>query len=284
VFATYKWLRPASDSAATSGATGSLAILPFGNATGDQSLDSLGLAIADMVRSQLGQSDRLQLVASDRIHQILRDLRITTVTDDQGMLRRIADFTNADAIVAGRYFKVGNQIRLAAAIYDPRRNTPVSVSAEAPSENELLTAVSELTRSIRSNLALSSSVVKELETHVLKPSSQSVQALRLYSEGMELLRSGSNQAAIQRFEGAAAADPNFALAYSRLGQTYQALGFGRDAEKHSTRAVSLSDRLPTEERYIVLGTHARITGDVDKAIDAYQNLAKALPGDTQVQF
>ena len=279
----YKWLRSSGDPAPTK-VTSSLAILPFGNATGDQSLDSLGLAIADMVRGQLGQSDRLRIVASDRVHQILRDLRVQAATDDSGMLRRIAEFTNADTIVAGRYFKVGSQIRLAAVIHDPRRESPVNVSAEAASESELLAAVSTLTESIRANLTLTSSVVKELQTRALKPSSQSVQALRLYSEGMDLLRNGSNQEAVKRFEAATAADPNFALAFSKLGYTYNALGFGRDAEKHSSRAVSLSDQLPPEEKYLVLGSHARITGEADKAIDAFQNLAKLLPGDTQVHF
>ncbi len=55
----------------------SLAILPFRNASGDSSLDWLGPSLAEMLRTDIGRSASLRTVPSDRLHQILRDLRIS---------------------------------------------------------------------------------------------------------------------------------------------------------------------------------------------------------------
>ena len=49
----------------------SLAILPFRNSTGDSSLDWLTDGLAEMLRTDIGQSAMLRSVSSDRLHQIL---------------------------------------------------------------------------------------------------------------------------------------------------------------------------------------------------------------------
>ena len=82
----------------------SLAILPFRNASGDPALDWLGPSLAEMLRTDVGQSSYLRTVSSDRLHQILRDLRITPDSShDPETLRRLAEFTNADRLVLGQY-------------------------------------------------------------------------------------------------------------------------------------------------------------------------------------
>ena len=44
----------------------SLAILPFRNASGDPSLDWLGPGLAEILRSEIGQSATLRTISSDR--------------------------------------------------------------------------------------------------------------------------------------------------------------------------------------------------------------------------
>jgi len=58
--------------------------------------------------------------------------------------------------------------------------------------------------------------IKDLQAKALTPSSQSVQALRYYNEGVQLTRQGKNLEAVKQFEAATKEDPNFALAYSKL--------------------------------------------------------------------
>ncbi len=55
----------------------SLAVVPFRNASGDPSLDWIGGSLAEMLTTDVGQSSQLRLVSSDRMHQLLQELRIS---------------------------------------------------------------------------------------------------------------------------------------------------------------------------------------------------------------
>src|SRR6266436_3919774 len=88
----------------------SLAILPFHNASTDVTMDWLGPSLAEMLRTDVGQSASLRTVSSDRLHQILKDLRIPENADfDPDTLKRLAEFSSADTLVWGRYVKLGEQ-------------------------------------------------------------------------------------------------------------------------------------------------------------------------------
>ena len=74
------------------------------------------------------------------------------------------------------------------------------------------------------------------------------------------------------------------MAFSKLAQTYAALGYDDKAEQASRRAVALSDNLPRADRYLIQANHASIMHDTAKAIAAYENLTKVNPDDTDAQF
>lgn len=262
-----------------------LAILPFRNASGDASLDWMGSSLADMLSTDVGQSAYLRPVSSDRLRQVLHDLQITPdATSDAATLQRITSMMNADTVVSGQYAKFGDQIRIDATLRDLKQDRGVSFNAEAPSEKDLLTAVDQLAKKIRDNLALSPKIVNELKAQSFKPSSKSLDAIRLYSEGVELAGTGNNLEALKKFQASTQADPGFALAYARLGQTFANLGQDDEAEQVSRKAVELAESLPVREKYEIGASHARIMKDYPKAIEAYENLAKASPEDTNVQF
>ena len=263
----------------------SLAILPFRNASGDPSLDWLGSSLAEWLSTDVGNSSYLRTVSSDRLLQILHDLRITAdSTPDPDTLRRLAEFSNAETVVWGQYAKLGEQIRIDATLRDLKRDRTATLKAEAPNQGALPGAVDGLAQAIRENLALSASEMKELQAQAFKPTSKSLPGLRDYNEGLQLLRQGKNLEAQKRFETATKEDPEFALAYAKLGQTYANLGYDNEAEQASRKAVDLSESLPAQEKYRIVASHAQIMKDYPKAIEAYENMAKVLPDDTQVQF
>jgi tetratricopeptide (TPR) repeat protein/predicted Ser/Thr protein kinase len=263
----------------------SLAVIPFQNTSGDASWDWLGPSLADMLSTDVGQSAHLRAVSSDRVQQVFHDLRIApNSVVDSTTLGRVAEFTNADTLVWGQYTKLGDQIRIDATLQDRKHNRTIQVKAEAASQQDLSAAVDRLAGMIRENLALSPDVVKELQAQSFKPTSTSVDALRDYNQGMQLLRQGSNLEAKKDLEAATKEDPQFAVAYSRLGEAYSALGYDADAEQASRHAVDLSQNLPLAQRYFIEASLARITKDNQKALAAYENLAKSFPDNLDVQF
>jgi tetratricopeptide (TPR) repeat protein/predicted Ser/Thr protein kinase len=263
----------------------SLAVMPFQNASGDDSWDWLGPSLSDMLSTDVGQSSHLRTVPPDRMQQVLHDLRIAPNSPiDSTSLGRVADFTNADTLVWGQYTKLGDQIRIDATVQDRKHNRTTKVKSEASNQKDLPQAVDRLAAMIRQNLSLSSDLVKELQAQSFKPNSSSVEALRNYNEGLQLLRQGNNLEAQKRLLAATTADPQFADAFSRLGEAYSALGYDSDAEQASRRAVELNQNLPLAQRYFMEASFARVTKNNQKAIAAYQNLAKSFPDNLDVLY
>jgi eukaryotic-like serine/threonine-protein kinase len=284
VFRSRRAGRPTVSAVATNRPV-SLAILPFRNASGDSSLDWLGPSLAEMLRTDVGRSASLRTVPSDRIHQILRDLRISAdSTFDPATLLKLAKFSNADTVIWGQYLKFGNEIRIDATLQDVQRQRSIPLKAQAPSQSGLQAAIDQLAQSIRDGLSLSSDALAELKATAFKPSTKSLEALRAYNEGLQLARQGKQSEALKKFQESIQADPEFALAYAKLGQTYASLGYDTEAEQSSRHAVELSEKLPAPEKYLINAGHARIVNDTDKAIAAYETLAKASPDDSEVNF
>jgi len=264
----------------------SLAILPFRNSSGDAKDDWIGSSVADMLSTDIGQSAHLHTVSTDRLHQVLSDLHVgPETTVDQETLRRVAQFSNADVVVSGQYARFGDQIVINATIRDLVHDQNVPVKAQALVK-DLPSAIDSLADSVRKNLSLSADVVDELKAQSFKPNSKSVEALREYGEGAVLMRAGKYIDALKHLQSATNLDPEFALAFSKLADAQSELGFQSDAEQSSIRATELAhnQNLPLPEKYLISASNARIMKDNKKAIVAYENLSKSLPGDVDVQY
>ncbi len=134
------------------------------------------------------------------------------------------------------------------------------------------------------NLRSPDDVLKELKASSFQPVSQSVAALRAYNLGIGLQRDGKNLEAQKQFEdGDQGKIPSFALAFSRLAQTYSSLGYDDEAEQSAQKAVTLSQDLPEAEKYLIAAIRSQVTKNYPEAIKAYENLAKASPGNSDVQ-
>jgi eukaryotic-like serine/threonine-protein kinase len=262
-----------------------LAIIPLRNASGDASLNWLGGSLAEVLRTEVGQSAEFRTVSPDRLQQVMSDLRIAPDSEiAPSDLQRIADFTKAKLLVWGQYARVGDKIRIDAKLDDLKGQHTVPLNVEAAGETALLGAADKLAQTIQQNLSLGRGSVQNLKAAAFKPSSNSLEAIRAYTQGMAKARQGNYIDAVKEFESATTADANFALAYSMLGQTYARLGHDRDAEQSATRSVELSSNLPPVEKYIVQAVNAKIGNNYQQALNAYQNLERLMPSDPQVQF
>jgi tetratricopeptide (TPR) repeat protein/predicted Ser/Thr protein kinase len=269
---------------ATSGPALSLAILPFRNASGDPGLDWLGPSLADMLSTDVGQSASLRTVSQDRLHQVFSDLRIApNASIDPTTLRSLAEFSSADTLVSGQYARFGGQIRIDATLQDLKRDRTVPIKIDAIDEKDIPGAVDRLAASIRDNLAMSSDAIQELKASSFQPSSHSAPALRDYNQGIQFLRDGKNLDAVKALQSATTEDPGFALAYSRLADADAALGYDGDAEQASRKAIELSQSLPPVEKYLIEASHAKVVKDNKRAIQAYENLAKSMPENSDVE-
>jgi len=288
VLATAGWIFRAKLFSASSqqvaGPQVSLAILPFRNASGDSSLDWLGSSLSDMLSTDVGQSSRLRSVSQERLHQLITDLRLApNASLDPTTLQRLAEFSNADTLVWGQYARFGGSIRIDATLQDIKHDRSVPLKIDVGSEKEIPGAIDKLADSIRQTLSLPQGVVKELKASSFQPTSQSIDALRDYNQGIESQRDGKNLDAQKKLLVAVKEDPNFALAYGRLAQAYSSLGYDTEAEESAKKAVELDSGLPDAEKYLISAIELQVLKNYPEAIKAYQNLAKVAPDNSDVQ-
>jgi tetratricopeptide (TPR) repeat protein len=264
----------------------SLAVLPFRNATGDPALDSLGTSLSEVLATDLGESSHVRTVPSERLHQVLGDLRIDSSANlSPSELSRIANFASAQSILWGQYVKFGDEIRIDATLQDLDQRVTTPLKATAKHQSDLLEAVALLAGSVQQTLAAGSAdVLSQLKATAWRPSTHSFDALRLYNEGLQLSRNGNHQTALKRFEEAVQEDSGFALAFSALAQTYANLGYDAQASQFSRQALQMSESLPVQERYLIEATHYRIGNDREKGIETYEKLLKISPGNARIHF
>ena len=262
-----------------------LAILPFRNASGDASLDWLGSSLAEMLRTDVGESEGFRTVSPDRLREVVTALGITPDTQvDSDLTHRVAGFTDADLVLDGQYVKFGNAIRIDARLEDIAHQRTIPLKVEAQNQDALLASVDELAKLVQRGLALAPSAIRQMRASAFTPTSKSVAALKDYSQGLSLLRQGNPLDAVKQFQAATTADPNFALGFSMLGRAYFQLGHDQQAQQYSSQAVDLSSGLPDAEKYLIDASNAQIGRNYDRAIQAYDRLTSLLPNDTQIQY
>jgi len=124
--------------------------------------------------------------------------------------------------------------------------------------------------------------LRALAPEVLQPFFRSLlEALKAFSLGEAERDKGSEYAAIPFYKHALELDPNFAVAYARLGQAYNNTGQSALAIENTKQAFERRERASEPEKlYISTHYYENVTGEWDKAIEAYQLWKRTYPRDS----
>jgi tetratricopeptide (TPR) repeat protein/TolB-like protein/predicted Ser/Thr protein kinase len=266
-----------------------LAVLYFENNTGDASLDWMRTGLADMLVTDLSQATEFEVLGTDRVHQILQELR----RDDDRVIsadvvHAVAERGAVDNVLLGSYVKAGDVIRITARLQNASTGRIVtSEYVEGQGAGSLFTMVDELTKRFKArltNLVAPAPLVappgaappeRGLDRGVTEITTSSIEAYRHYAEGIHLHERGLSLQAIPMLEQAVAIDPNFAMAYAKLAVAHSNIGSFVKSDEYATRALSLINRLTARERYYIEGfSYSCCPETYAKAIAAYtQGLA-----------
>jgi tetratricopeptide (TPR) repeat protein len=279
------WLgrRPAP-SPSPSGRPG-IAVLYFDNNTGDTSLDWIRTGLTDMLVTDLSQSPNIEILGTDRLHQILQELnRADDKVLSADIVQQVASRAGVDSVLVGSYVKAGETIRISARLQDAKTGRIVSAErVEGAGESSLFSLVDELTRRFKSTFASFGRAGQALLTKPGQPedagldrgvkdiTSSSIQAYRFYAEGIAFHERGLSDQAAPLLEKAIEVDPSFAMAYAKLAVVYNNLGLIDKRDQFAKQALARIDRLTTRERYYIEGFYYQLRPEtLQKAIDAYK--------------
>ena len=264
-------------------------VAPFEVQAPDNSLDWLREGGVNMLTLSLEQWRDLKVVEYERTLDLLRDEKLAEARrisfDDAERLARRA---GVGRVVLGQLTLAGDSLIATATLYDTRAQDVVDRARVAALRTADPRSVFEQLAGDLLNLAGGPRVSLDLA----RQTTNSVDAYRLYLEGLRSLNSWRLDAADSLFTQAIRRDSTFALAYYR-----RSLGRGwrnwsdtmnvADAE----RAVQFAARLPQRQQEIVRG-HAELTsafrllqrGDPDGAratlLASHERLARLVSADS----
>jgi tetratricopeptide (TPR) repeat protein len=246
-----------------------------------------------MVVTDLSQSTDIEVVGTDRLYGILAEMKRQ---DDRVLtpeiISAVAERTGVDRVVVGSFMKSGEAIRINVRLQDAKTGrVESSERVEGANTSALFSMVDDLSRRIRAKFAGLRAQARlltgpgadadesGLDRGLNDVTTSSIEAYRLYAEGVNLHERFREKEAAELFEKAAAVDPAFALAYAKLAVVHSNMGRIDLREKYSSMALKLSDRLPPRERFYIEGFHNAGRPETGgRAIDAYTKCINVDPG------
>jgi serine/threonine protein kinase/Tfp pilus assembly protein PilF len=255
-----------------------IVLADFNNKTGDPIFDD---TLRQGLAAQLQQSPFLSLVSEQRIQQTLR------------LMGRPLDAKLSAAIVGDLCQRVGSKAYLSGSISNLGSAYVIGVNAvncqtgdylaqeqvTANGKENVLKALGEASTKLRKNLGESLKTVQKLDTPIQQATTPSLEALQAYSLGrMTMQGKGDYVGAVPLLKRSIELDPKFAMAYAMLGTSYHNLGEKKLAAENTAKAYELRSRVSEWEKfYIESHYHHFVTGDMEKARQAYELWAQIYP-------
>jgi tetratricopeptide (TPR) repeat protein/predicted Ser/Thr protein kinase len=258
--------------------TDTVVLADFINKTGDPIFDD---TLRQGLAAQLQQSPFLSLVSEQRIQQTLRLMGLPadgkvppTIAGD--LCQRVG----SKAYLSGTISSIGNQYVIGVSAVNCRSGDYLAQEQfTADGKENVLKALGGASTRLRAKLGESLKTVQKLDTPIEQATTPSLEALQAYSLGRKTMQGKADfTAAVPLFERAIELDPKFAMAHAMLGTTYHNLGEKILASKNTQEAYELRTQVSEWEKfYIESHYHDFVTGDLEKARQAYELWAQIYP-------
>jgi TolB-like protein/DNA-binding winged helix-turn-helix (wHTH) protein/Tfp pilus assembly protein PilF len=232
----------------------SIAVLPFSNLSGNPAEEYFADGMTDQLITDLAKVGSLRVISRTSVMQY---------KGAKKNLPEIARELNADAIVEGSVIRSGQRVRVTAQLLEGPADRHLWAETYDRDPGDILKLQSEVTDAIAQQVRAQITPAQRAQlrrAHTVDPAAyDSYVKGRLYFT-TEYTKADSLRRAQHLFEESIQKDPDFALAYAGLADTYVHLAFtralprdeaSRSAKKVLARALELDDSIG--EAYDTLG-------------------------------
>ncbi|HWZ82366.1 MAG TPA: serine/threonine-protein kinase [Terriglobales bacterium] len=257
----------------------SILISDFVNTTADPVFDG---TLKKALAVDLGQSPYLNVFPEQKARQTLQfmgrspDERITT---DIG--REICQRDAIKALLTGSIASLGNDYAITLeAINVNTGETLARQQAQASRKEDVLNVLHKAASDLRGQLGESLASVQKYDMPLAQATTSSLDALKALSMGDNKHSIGDEMGAIPSYQRAIELDPNFAMAYARLGTVYNNMGQTQLSEVNRQKAFELRDRASEREKLYITSHYFADSGQLDKGIQALELYQQTYPRDS----
>jgi len=256
-----------------------LAVMYFDNQSNDAEMNWLREGLADMLITDLSRSAKLNVLGRQQLHLILERIG----HDPQSNIRLdealdVARKVQAERVALGSFARVEGKIRVDVELYDT--NTGTMLAAEnilADQPSQILTEIDLLSLKLAGHLGAKTDE-ENSQSGLARVMTDNLEAYRYYSLAVEKAQGLHNAEAIALLERAVALDPQFAMAYARIGYGYAVTwNFADKARPYLEKAFRLSDRLTEKDRLYIAAWYQIANLDYTNAIRSFQEITTKYP-------
>jgi len=254
-----------------------IVIADFANSTGDAVFDD---TLKTALTVALDQSPFLNVLAESRVAATLKLMTRTADTRlTPEVAREVCQRTDSKAYIAGSIASLGTEYVLGLKAVNCQTGDPLAQQqVTAAAKEKVLNALGDGVAKLRGQLGESLTTVKKFDQPLEEATTSSLEALKAFSIGREASRRGSASAALTNYQRAIELDPNFAIAYTRVGNSYQSLGQTGRAAQYMSKAFELRGHASEREKLQISADYYRITtGELEKAVRVLEELVAAFP-------
>jgi serine/threonine protein kinase/Flp pilus assembly protein TadD len=256
----------------------SILLSDFTNTTGDPVFDS---TLKKALTVSLGQSPYLNVVPDSKVQQTLKLMGKppeTRVTSDIG--REICQRAHIKAMLAGAIAPLGSEYVITLeAINSATGDSLAQVQEQATSKEQVLNALGLGADKLRGKLGESLASVQKFDKPLQEVTTSSLEALKAFTQADELRERGDALPPVALYHRAIELDPNFAMAYARIGNQYSTVGQADIARQNFQKAFELRERASEREKLYITEKYYDGTGQWEQAIQALELYIQTYPND-----
>jgi len=258
-----------------------VAVMFFDNRTGDQNLEWLQKGLTEMFIRALSQSKNLSVLSTDRLQEILERLGKTTASDeiDVDMAAVVAQEANVEAILTGNISKIGDSLKIEVKVREPNEGQVLKEeSIEGSGLENLFSMVDHLTQKIKDGLQISLDK-DEADRGITELSTNSLEAWRHYTAGVDLTNNMLLSDAIEQFKNAIELDSTFVSSYLILCGLLYTQGEIQQGQEILQELLTLRDKATPQEKYQIDRLQAGVNNDTRRIIEVSRQWLQQYPDD-----
>jgi serine/threonine protein kinase len=258
------------------------------NTTQDRDLEGIN----EMLRAELSQSSYFNLWNPGRLPEVLRNMgREPGQSLDAKTAREVALREGVPLVLFGNLSQLGDSLVLNLRLEELGTHTVFSrnawtYSTTAASKNLLPEAVHQATRWLRSLIGETAGELAAADRLPQDITTSSWEALAFYADAERAKAQSDSTKAIAFLKDALRKDPEFALAYMRLGDILMSLGRRREGLENWQLAVAKAKqgRLSRREEMRIRGSYAGDIKDYPAEEAAFTEMKAEYPYDYLASF
>ncbi len=260
-----------------------LAVMYFDNQSARADLNWLSEGLADMFITGLAHFDRLSVLSREQLHLILErtgHAHPNEIHLDEAI--EIARKSHADEVMLGSYMTLGDKILINTRLFDTATGQLIEADQFMVDQpGDLVTQVDVLAPKLAARLGAVPNQANK-KAGLADVMTKNIEAYRYYSLGVSKAQAFQNAEAMALLRKAIQLDPQFAMAYARIGYAYSVTDFLPEKGKpFLKKAIQLSDHLTAKDRLYVLAWDAIARQEYPEAIRILQQIVDRYPLETE---